>query len=60
MWMSMSPPQPPLMAWMKDMGLCFAHKDLSFQHPTYSQDVIVIFIFLALLEDKLHAQENVS
>ena len=58
--MSMSPPQPPLMAWMKDMGLCFARKDLSFQHPTYSQDVIVIFIFLALLEDKLHAQENVS
>ena len=56
----MSPPQPPLMAWMKDTGLCFAHKDLSFQHPTYSQDVIVIFIFLALLEDKLHTQENVS
>ena len=56
----MSPPQPLLVAWMKDIGLCFAHEDLSFPHPTYSQDVIVIFIFLALLEDKLHAQENVS
>lgn len=52
-WMSRHTPQPLLMAWMKDMGLCFAHQSLPFP-ASHLQSGCHDHLHLPFLEDKLH------
>lgn len=44
-----------LVAWMKGRAFIVLARICHFSIPTYSQDVIVIFIFFAVLEDILHS-----
>lgn len=53
------PLRPLPTAQTKDAGLC-SEPGAAIPHPTYSEQVIIIFVFLALLQDILHSQENVS